>query len=56
MEAKMVIHDFEDLNTGVLEHTIFCIILEITPSLKDSNIGTSTKPFIKSAPHVKDKV
>jgi len=40
MEAKMVIHDFEDLNTGVLEHTIFCIILEITPSLKDSSIGT----------------
>ena len=40
MEAKLVIHDFEDLNTGVLEHTMFCITLEITPSLKDSSIGT----------------
>ena len=40
MEAKLVIHDFEDLNTGVSEHTMFYIILETTLSLKDLNIKT----------------
>lgn len=40
MEAKLLIHNFEDLNIGMLRHTMYCIILEITLSLKDSSIET----------------
>ena len=29
MEAKLVIHDFKDLNTGVSGHTMFYIFLEL---------------------------
>ena len=48
--------DLEDMNTGVLGHTLCCTISVITRFSKDRNSKIQTKPFFTSSPHVKEKV